>query len=335
MTLTHPFEEKYKEYNALNNLADLYLSQQRWSEAEPLYVKALSLAYFLHENSTMYITSGQLANIINRLADLYFIRNYHAKAESLYIEVIKLNRRRYQGHSYGDFWLSRPVKNILIDSLSKLEYVYLSQGRSIEAQSLSIEILKIEVSEMLGLDLIHNLGKSISSYYSQSQLRDAMRIHDISLKVCSNIYSNFLNNSLVVNSGKFCDKYFNIGLIVIASRFPSWERNYSPKDSYNNIINKQEIYERDYTASNISSLLNKFFFKQSGMNKAETDPLSRWISQIIFMKRFKSQIVNLKHKVAENSISLFSLNIFMKYLNILNNKILMRKSCSIYSVDTT
>lgn len=80
MISIHPFKEEYIEYIALDNMAGLYPSQRCWNDVKPLYVKALSLVYFLHENSH----NGQLANIINELADLYFIHKRHSKTESLY-----------------------------------------------------------------------------------------------------------------------------------------------------------------------------------------------------------------------------------------------------------
>jgi tetratricopeptide (TPR) repeat protein len=364
MILIHLFEEEYQEYIALNNLADLYLLQQRWKDAEPLYVKALSLAYFLHENSTRYITSGQLTNIINKLADLYSMHNFHAKAESLYLEVVKLNRRRYQGHSYEYWWSYEQnfVEDVLRASLNKLKNIYLSQGRLIEARYLHIEALKIEISDMTYLDLIHNLSKSISLHYSQSQLRDATHIRDISLKICSYLYNDLSSTDLVVDFDKSSNQYSRSNLNNIVTGFASFGEICSLKDRviaverslrtsgfrgtaqdsypfcpnrsgdcYNNIVSEQKSHERQHTSSNIFESLNILSFRQSGMNAARLNSFSIWI----FIKIFKAQIVNLKCELVQEFTLFFSLSIFMKYLKILDDKIPMEKSCGIYGIDTT
>jgi tetratricopeptide (TPR) repeat protein len=333
MILIHLFEEEYQEYSALNNLADLYLLQQRWKDAEPLYVKALSLAYFLHENSTRYIISGQLTNIINKLADLYSMHNFHAKAESLYLEVVKLNRRRHQGHSY-EYWWSYDqnfVEDVLRASLNKLKNIYLSQGRLIEARYLHIEALKIEISDMTYLDLIHNLSKSISLHYSQSQLRDTTRIRDISLKICSYLYNDLSSTDLVVDFDKSSNQYSRSNLNNIFTGFASFGEIYSLKDRVNNIVSEQKSHERQHTSSNVFESLNILSFRQSGMNAARLNSFSIWI----FIKIFKTHIVNLKCELVQEFTLFFSLSIFMKYLKILDDKIPMEKSCGIYGMDTT
>ncbi len=70
---------------ALNNLAALYYEQDRYAEAEPLYVKALAI----HERKR----HPDLAVDLNNLANLYLAEGKDAKAEPLYKRAIAVQQR--------------------------------------------------------------------------------------------------------------------------------------------------------------------------------------------------------------------------------------------------
>ncbi|TYT73011.1 tetratricopeptide repeat protein, partial [Microcystis aeruginosa] len=70
---------------SLNNLAHLYHSQGRYTEAEPLYREALDLRKrLLGDNHPDVATS------LNNLAALYCYQGRYTEAEPLYLEAIKI-----------------------------------------------------------------------------------------------------------------------------------------------------------------------------------------------------------------------------------------------------
>ncbi|CCI34922.1 Kinesin light chain (fragment) [Microcystis aeruginosa PCC 9701] len=74
---------------SLNNLAHLYESQGRYTEAEPLYLEALDLRKrLLGDNHPSVATS------LNNLAELYNSQGRYTEAEPLYLEAINIFRER-------------------------------------------------------------------------------------------------------------------------------------------------------------------------------------------------------------------------------------------------
>jgi tetratricopeptide (TPR) repeat protein len=73
---------------SLNNLALLYDSQGRYSEAEPLYLKALAMwKRLLGEEHPSVATS------LNNLAGLYKSQGYYSEAEPLYLKALAMSKR--------------------------------------------------------------------------------------------------------------------------------------------------------------------------------------------------------------------------------------------------
>ena len=74
---------------SLNNLAALYYSQGRYTEAEPLYLEALDLyKRLLGDNHP------DVAQSLNNLAYLYNSQGRYTEAEPLYLEAINIFRER-------------------------------------------------------------------------------------------------------------------------------------------------------------------------------------------------------------------------------------------------
>ena len=74
---------------SLNNLAELYRSQGRYTEAEPLYREALDLRkQLLGDNHP------DVAQSLNNLASLYYYQGRYEEAEPLYLEAINIFRER-------------------------------------------------------------------------------------------------------------------------------------------------------------------------------------------------------------------------------------------------
>jgi tetratricopeptide (TPR) repeat protein len=70
---------------SLNNLANLYKSQGRYTEAEPLYLEALDLTKRLLGDN-----HPDVAQSLNNLAYLYQSQGRYTEAEPLYLEAIKI-----------------------------------------------------------------------------------------------------------------------------------------------------------------------------------------------------------------------------------------------------
>ncbi|NJM70582.1 MAG: tetratricopeptide repeat protein [Scytonema sp. RU_4_4] len=112
---------------SLNNLAYLYDSQGRYSEAEPLCQQALELSKRLlgeqHPN---------VADSLHNLAGLYRSQGRYTEAEPLYQQALELGRRLL-----GDEHPS------VATSLNNLAGLYYSQGRYAEAEPLYLQALNM------------------------------------------------------------------------------------------------------------------------------------------------------------------------------------------------
>ncbi len=112
---------------SLNNLAFLYRSQGRYSEAESLYQQALQMKKRLLGES-----HPSVATSINNLAFLYRSQGRYSEAEPLYQQALEM-RKRLLGESHPD----------VAASLNNLALLYDSQGRYSEAKPLLQQALEI------------------------------------------------------------------------------------------------------------------------------------------------------------------------------------------------
>ncbi|HEY9906476.1 MAG TPA: tetratricopeptide repeat protein, partial [Thermosynechococcaceae cyanobacterium] len=118
-----------------NDLALLYKSQGRYSEAEPFHLRSLSIReQYLGEDHPAIATS------LNNLAALYQSQRRYSEAEPLYLRSLAID----QGY-YGD---DHP--EIAMD-LNNLAALYQSQGRYPEAEPLYLRSLSIR-EQQLGID---------------------------------------------------------------------------------------------------------------------------------------------------------------------------------------
>ena len=114
--------------SSLNYLAELYQSQGRYSEAEPLYLHALEI-----DRRSLPKDPPGLATHLNNLAELYQFQGRYSEAEPLYLQALKIVRRSLL-KDHPD----------LATHLNNLALVYQSQGMYSEAEPLYLQALEID-----------------------------------------------------------------------------------------------------------------------------------------------------------------------------------------------
>jgi tetratricopeptide (TPR) repeat protein len=146
---------------SLNNLANLYYNQGKYSEAEPLLLDALEMRKQLFTGD-----HPDVASSLNNLALLYHNQGRYSEAEPLYLEALEMRKRLFIG-DHSD----------VASSLNNLASLYHSQGRYSEAEPLYLDALKMRrrlftndhpdvASSLNNLALLyHNQGK-----YSEAEL---------------------------------------------------------------------------------------------------------------------------------------------------------------------
>ena len=117
-----------KEYSTLiNNLAGLYLDQNNYSKAEPLYLQSIAIdKKILGENHPDYSTS------LNNLALLYVEKGEYQKAEPLYLQSLAIDKK-ILGENHPDY----------ITSLNNLALLYVEKGEYQKAEPLYLQSLTI------------------------------------------------------------------------------------------------------------------------------------------------------------------------------------------------
>ncbi|OUL34866.1 tetratricopeptide repeat protein, partial [Nostoc sp. 106C] len=144
---------------SLNNLAYLYKSQGRYSEAEPLYLQALSLRRRLLGEE-----HPDVATSLNNLAVLYESQGRYSEAEPLYLQALELTRR-----------LLGEQHPLVATSLNNLAGLYESQGRYSEAEPLYLQALSLS-QRLLGEehpDVATSLNNLALLYCSQGRYSEA------------------------------------------------------------------------------------------------------------------------------------------------------------------
>ncbi|MEH2361283.1 tetratricopeptide repeat protein, partial [Nostoc sp.] len=145
--------------SSLNNLAALYRSQGRYSEAEPLYIQALALSRKLLGEEHPSVASS-----LNNLAYLYDSQGRYSEAEPLYIQALALSRKLL-GEEHPS----------VATSLNNLAGLYDSQGRYSEAEPLYIQALALS-RKLLGEEhpsVATSLNNLAGLYRSQGRYSEA------------------------------------------------------------------------------------------------------------------------------------------------------------------
>jgi tetratricopeptide (TPR) repeat protein len=142
---------------SLNNLASLYDSQGKYSEAELLYLDALEMRRRLFTGD-----HPDVATSLNNLALLYNSQGKYSEAESLYVDALEMTKRLFTG-DHPD----------VASSLNNLAGLYHSQGKYSEAEPLYVDALAMS-ERTLGTnhpntitvwDNLRHLQQQITSFF--------------------------------------------------------------------------------------------------------------------------------------------------------------------------
>ncbi len=196
---------------SLNNLANLYYFQEKYEQAEPLYMQALELrkqllgenhpdsARSLNNLALLYKSQGKYeqaeplliqglelikqllgenhphaATSLNNLANLYYSQEKYEQAEPLYIQALEL-RKRILGENHPD----------TASSLNNLAALYKSQGRYEQAEPLYIQALELR-KRILGEnhpDTATSLNNLALLYHSQGRYEQAEPLYIQALEI--------------------------------------------------------------------------------------------------------------------------------------------------------
>jgi CHAT domain-containing protein/Tfp pilus assembly protein PilF len=149
---------------SLNNLAVLYVAQDRYAEAEPLYKRSLAI-----DEKALGPDHPNVATALNNLALLYKVQGRYAEAEPLYKRSLAIREK-----ALG------PDHTNVATALNNLASLYQEQGRYADAEPLYKRSLAID-EKALGPD--HpNVAQSLNSlavlFYAWAQPAQAEPFFD-------------------------------------------------------------------------------------------------------------------------------------------------------------
>ena len=127
IVLQTKFQKLEAKASSLNNLAELYESQGRYNDAEPLYLQSLDIRKRQLGNDHL-----DVAQSLNNLAELYESQGRYNDAEPLYLLSLDI-RKRQLGNDHPD----------VASSLNNLALLYKSQGKYNEAEPLYQQALAL------------------------------------------------------------------------------------------------------------------------------------------------------------------------------------------------
>jgi tetratricopeptide (TPR) repeat protein len=148
---------------------NLYQSQGRFSEAEPLYVRSLEL-----RERQLGADHPDVATSLNNLAELYRTQDRYSEAEQLYVRSLEI-LERHLGTGHPD----------VATCLNNLAVLYKSQGRYSEAEQLYVRSLEI-LERQLGADhpyVASSFNNLAELYQSQGHFSEAEKLYARSLEI--------------------------------------------------------------------------------------------------------------------------------------------------------
>jgi CHAT domain-containing protein len=185
---------------SINNLAELYRVQGKFSAAEPLFVEALAMCRRLYG----YRDHDNLACIINNLALLYKSQGKYIAAEPLYTETLAMCRRLYGNRDHDN----------LACSINNLASLYESQGNLSKAEPLYVEALEMYL-RLYGYRDHDNLACSINNlaliYKSQRKYIAAEPLYVEALAMRRRLYGDLDHDNLAVSINSLAGLYKSQG----------------------------------------------------------------------------------------------------------------------------
>ncbi|OBQ28790.1 MAG: hypothetical protein AN483_13835 [Aphanizomenon flos-aquae MDT14a] len=202
---------------SLNNLANLYYNQGKYSEAEPLYLDALEMRKQLFTGD-----HPDVASSLNNLALLYHNQGKYSEAEPLYLDALEMTKRLFTGdhpdvasslnnlallyHNQGKYSEAEPLyldalemtKRLftsdhpnIATSLNNLAYLYHNQGRYSEAEPLYLEALEMRKRLFIGdhSDVATSLNNLAGLYKSQGKYSEAEPLYLDALEMTKRLFT--------------------------------------------------------------------------------------------------------------------------------------------------
>ena len=169
IVLQTQFQQQDALANSLNNLAELYESQGRYNDAEPLYLQSLDISKRQLGDDHPFVASS-----LNNLAVLYRSQGRYNDAEPLYLQSLDIWKRQLSD--------AHPA---VATSLNNLAGLYESQGRYNDAEPLYLQSLDIR-KRQLGDDhpfVASSLNNLAVLYRSQGRYNDAEPLYLQSLDI--------------------------------------------------------------------------------------------------------------------------------------------------------
>ena len=171
---------------SLNNLAFLYKSQGKYSEAEPLLLDALEMRKQLFTGD-----HPDVASSLNNLAVLYDNQGRYSEADPLYLEALEMRRRLFTS-DHPD----------VATSLNNLAGLYDSQGKYNEAELLYLEALKMRRQLFTGdhPDVASSLNNLAVLYDNQGKYNEAEPFYLEALAMCKRMLGANHTNTITVQN---------------------------------------------------------------------------------------------------------------------------------------
>ena len=171
---------------SLNNLAFLYKSQGKYSEAEPLYLDALEMRRRLFTGD-----HPNVATSLNNLAVLYYSQGKYSEAEPLYLDALEMTKRLFTG--------DHPDVASILNNLASL---YDSQGRYSEAEPLYLDALEMRKRLFTGdhPDVASSLNNLAGLYNNQGKYSEAEPLYLEALAMFERVLGTNHPNTITVRN---------------------------------------------------------------------------------------------------------------------------------------
>ncbi|MEY3255313.1 MAG: hypothetical protein RLZZ29_444 [Cyanobacteriota bacterium] len=175
IVLQTQFQQEKALADTLNNLAELYRSQGRYSEAEPLYLYALEI-----RKRILTGDHPDVATSLNNLAYLYNNQGRYSEAESLFLHALEMRKRLFTDN-HPD----------IATSLNNLALLYYNQWRESEAEPLYLNALEMRKRLFTGdhPDVATSLNNLAALYDSQGQHSEAELLYVQALEMCERLFT--------------------------------------------------------------------------------------------------------------------------------------------------